>query len=358
LAVQALLGDGEAAHAIGLQEERELELVGGQRGEEEAAIGNGPFVQRAAGGADEILIFPAGYVGRAFVGGMLHQVREGRMSGSIAPRSGAVGHRQGESRRCVVGRECDVQAVSECKFLERKHHRIRRAAEPPNSGRGHQDQGAEAGPQEFARCGFGGLRPFRRGHSGESLERLFHRLKSLAGVLLKTLHDGRVDAARQRRRQFRRVGRTFADLFQRQRNGGVAVKGGFTGEHLVEGQAVSVDIDAMVEGLAFSLFRRHVSGRSHHAPGHGGIVGVRSRDAEVHHLEVAIGRDHDVLRLEVAMHDGLAVRFAEAVRQLPREFDRAPAIQAALALQETAQAFSLHEFHREVDRVAGAMEFV
>ena len=153
------------------------------------------------------------------------------------------------------------------------------------------------------------------------------------------------------------VGRS-GNLFQRQRNGGVPVKRGFPGEHFVEDQPESVDVHAMVESLALGLFGRHIRRRAHHAPGHRGILRVRSRNAEIHHLQAAIRPDHDVLRLQVAMHNGLAMRLGEALRQLPRELDGAPGFQAALALQKAAQALSLHEFHREIDRVARAMEFV
>ena len=58
------------------------------------------------------------------------------------------------------------------------------------------------------------------------------------------------------------------------------------------------------------------------------------------------------------MHDGLAMRLGEAFRQLPSELDGALGCQPALAFQKAAQALSLHVFHREIDSVALAMEFV
>ena len=47
-----------------------------------------------------------------------------------------------------------------------------------------------------------------------------------------------------------------------------------------------------------------------------------AREAEVEHLGLAVGRELDVGGLEVAVHDALLVRRAEAVRHLARDLER------------------------------------
>ena len=48
---------------------------------------------------------------------------------------------------------------------------------------------------------------------------------------------------------------------------------------------------------------------------------MQAGDAEVHHLDVAVGVEHHVLRLDVAVDDALAVRVGERVEQLDADGD-------------------------------------
>ena len=101
---------------------------------------------------------------------------------------------------------------------------------------------------------------------------------------------------------------------------GFAAEGLTAGEHLVEERAEGENVRPRVDRFALGLFRRHVG----HGPddeallgprlfvaaeGHGrpgrigrGVLGQLGQP-EVEDLDAAVGRDHDVGRLEVAVDD-------------------------------------------------------
>ena len=280
------------------------------------------------------------------------------MPGSIAPQPRAKCQHERECGRGVVGRERDGKAVRECELLEREAHRIRGTAVPPDSGQGRSNRSADCRHYKSVPRGLRRLRDSRRHDTLQRAQRVFYRLKPRGRVFLQALHDGRLDVFGQRRRELSGIRGALPNLFQRYRDRRVPVERRFSGEHFVENQAERVDVGAMVERLALGLFGGHIRRRPDHAAGDRGILRVGARDAEVHHLQLAIGTDHDVLGFEVEMHDGLPVRLGEAVGKLARELDGASDFETPLALQETAETLSLHEFHGEVDCVAGTMELV
>ena len=80
----------------------------------------------------------------------------------------------------------------------------------------------------------------------------------------------------------------------------------------MQDDADAPDVGAVIHGLAAHLFRRHVSDRAEHDAGlrardvriaAGGRVGSNRNlgEAEVEHLDEAVGPQHDILRLDVAM---------------------------------------------------------
>ena len=48
----------------------------------------------------------------------------------------------------------------------------------------------------------------------------------------------------------------------------------------------------------------------------GQMTVLGSRNSEVHHLDVAVGLDHDVLRLDVAMDNVVCVRYRKRLGDL------------------------------------------
>ncbi len=73
---------------------------------------------------------------------------------------------------------------------------------------------------------------------------------------------------------------------------------------------------------------------------------ARPRQAEVEDLGPALGRDHHVLRLEVAVDDALGVGGGEAVGDLARERERVPDRQRARG-EDLAQRLPLDPLHRD-----------
>ncbi|OQC35807.1 MAG: hypothetical protein BWX64_02308 [Acidobacteria bacterium ADurb.Bin051] len=128
---------------------------------------------------------------------------------------------------------------------------------------------------------------------------------------------------------------------------------------LAEHRSEREDVRARVHDLAAELLRRHVAEGPHDParPGQGDgrlllRVALSAReqagDAEVEQLGEAVGREHDVLRLDVAVQDAGGVRVHQRFEQTARhrvEFaagERPP-------LQPLPQGLTRHELHREVD---------
>jgi hypothetical protein len=96
------------------------------------------------------------------------------------------------------------------------------------------------------------------------------------------------------------------------------------------------DIRAVIDHLALHLLGRHVADRAEHDPGTRRARQFRARrrvvrpagrlrqlrQPEVHDLREAVGRDHDVLGLQIAVHDPRRVRLGQPVgclRQVPHQ---------------------------------------
>jgi hypothetical protein len=126
-------------------------------------------------------------------------------------------------------------------------------------------------------------------------------------------------------------------------------------EHLVRDAAQRVDVGARIEGVGERLLRREVRGRAHHHAHLGearALLGVGdARDAEVenlgHFAAVAAPADHDVRRLQVAVHDAARVRFLEALGHLEDQVDRAHRTQRSGAREHVVQRGALDELHRQ-----------
>ena len=136
---------------------------------------------------------------------------------------------------------------------------------------------------------------------------------------------------------------------------GIAGKWVATGDPLVQQHAEREDVARRCHRVAEYLLGRHVLRRAHdhagsrHAAGDARLAHARrqqSRDAEVHHLHVAVIAHHDVLGLDVPMNDARVVRGAERARNLDRDLRKR--VQRALPLeQEGAQRSPLHQLHHD-----------
>ncbi len=97
-----------------------------------------------------------------------------------------------------------------------------------------------------------------------------------------------------------------------------------SGQHLVEHDAERVDVGLLVDVHALRLLGRDVVGRAEHRAGlgHPALDVERAGDAEVGDLRLAVAVQQDVLRLDVAMDETVAVREREPARDLDRQLER------------------------------------
>ena len=122
------------------------------------------------------------------------------------------------------------------------------------------------------------------------------------------------------------------------------------------------NVGAMVERAARCLLGRHVGGRPHYhayfrsaVRGHGGVSEVGAANilgkAEVEHLDPAFMRDHDVGRLQVAMHDAFLMRRSQRIPQSAGDLDDLFEGKPACA-DEPVERLTFDELHgQEVDAV-------
>ena len=81
-----------------------------------------------------------------------------------------------------------------------------------------------------------------------------------------------------------------------------------SGQHLVQNHADGEDVRSLRHVGAFHLFGRHVIRRAEHRSDRGERRVDWPCDAEVGDLRLSFGRQQDVRRLDVAMHDAFRVR--------------------------------------------------
>jgi hypothetical protein len=113
-------------------------------------------------------------------------------------------------------------------------------------------------------------------------------------------------------------------------------------EELVQHEAERVDVAARRDFRAGELLGRHVGRRA-------GAERFprRARKAEVGDADAAVAVQHDVRRLEVAVHDAAVVRGGQPGADLPRELDRAILREAPDAAEQRREILAVHVLHRE-----------
>ena len=100
------------------------------------------------------------------------------------------------------------------------------------------------------------------------------------------------------------------------RHRGVGLERRAAGEQLEEQAAGGVQVGPGVDVVTLGLLWGEVLGGADDGLGLGHRrvgVGHRAGDAEVHHLDLALGTDHDVGGFDVAVHDAHAVAVGEGV---------------------------------------------
>ena len=161
-----------------------------------------------------------------------------------------------------------------------------------------------------------------------------------------------------------------------------SAEGELARDHLVEDDAQGENVRGLPEGRPAGLFGAHVGGRpddgSDHRPrrgeariqGRGPRLDLRPgdpgallladrarRQPEIQELGVAVGRDHDVVGLDVAVDDVRAVGVAQALGDLQGDLDRAQEVEL-LAGDQLADGLALDELHDDVGRPLGLPDVI
>ena len=183
------------------------------------------------------------------------------------------------------------------------------------------------------------------------VERRAHFLcggEALHGVFRHGLHDDglkrRIDLGVQLARRHRLV----LHLLHGNADGVGAVERQLARGGFVQHDAQRVDVAGGGEFFALCLFRRDIVRRAQHA-GRLLFRGVlRTRDAEVHDLHVAVGLHHDVLRLDVAVDDVKTVSHGKRLAHLAADFGDLALIDGAALVNGGFQVGAAHVFHDDV----------
>ena len=121
LVVELLLGHRrqQRRHAVGLEPQRQLELVPGERLEVVRSVEPGRGVERAAGRLHQAEVLALGHVRRALEHHVLEEVGEAGLARLLVLAADVVPEVDGDERRPRVTREDDTQPVVEQVSLDR-----------------------------------------------------------------------------------------------------------------------------------------------------------------------------------------------------------------------------------------------
>ena len=194
------------------------------------------------------------------------------------------------------------------------------------------------------------------GHAADRLGEGAAVGEAVGGVLgqraLDQQPDGRRDVRGQRRR---------GPVDVRERDGHLrgAVEGPGAGQALVGDDAEGVDVGGGGDLHALRLLRGEVLGGADDHAGageRGGVAGLG--DAEVGQLHHAVGPDHEVAGLDVAVHHPGPVRGGQPVGGLAEHVQRPVDRELALLVQDRDQRLALDELHDEEGQllVAGVVD--
>ena len=194
----------------------------------------------------------------------------------------------------------------------------------------------------------------------EVLDELLGGLIAVLRVLGQGAQDDLVELRRYLRPQARGRLRQLVHVLHGDLDRRVAGERHLAGQHLVEHDAGRVEVGGGRHRRAARLLGREVLRGAHDRAGLGHLRGAVPRDPEVGHLQprlvrlhLLVGGDEDVVRLDVAMDDPVAVREAEGLEELLGVPDRGVHRERAVGHDQLLEAAALDHLHRDVVRPLG-----
>ena len=157
------------------------------------------------------------------------------------------------------------------------------------------------------------------------------------------------DGAQVGRDPVGQLGDGVAHVRERGRDGGGGVEGTLADEALVGHDPEGVDVGGGHGGAALGLLGREVLRRAHHLAGLGQRHALGGPgDAEVGDLHPTVGRDEQVGRLHVAVHDAGGVRGADGVGGLREEAPHRVGVHRAAGPDQVRQRLAVDQLHHQV----------
>ena len=118
------------------------------------------------------------------------------------------------------------------------------------------------------------------------------------------------------------------------------------GQHFVEDHPGGPDVGTKIHRMARGeLLGRHIKRRPHDRAGDREFAVLGMGDAEIRQLHAAVGRQHDVARLDVAMHDVLPVTGLQSQQHAAHDLGDPRQRGFFLTVQHGFQRFAIDEFH-------------
>ena len=238
---------------------------------------------------------------------------------------------------------------------EPKHQRRGDDEHPRHDGHGHLLD------VEGDRDLLGGVRPLLRRDALGRRQGLFdasqlggeltRALETLLPVLFQAAQNEPAKVRRELRIEIAGIARRLALVLDPDRERRVALERDSPGRHLVKDDAERVDVGAGVDRLALDLLRAHVFRGPDHDPRPGDALPLeRAGDTEIHDVDAAALVDHDVLRLEVAVDDAVAVGLGQAPGDLQGDRHGPAGRQLSDLADEALEVLAVDIFHGDVGR--------